>query len=243
MSEAGASRDVAPSRGTGPALVRDFAEVVAGGSEIVAATVTALVLRRWYNRWGATPAEAAAAMPGDELCPCPKMASTRAISIGAPPEEVWAWLVQIGQGRGGFYSFDALENLARCGIHSASEITGEFQELNAGDLIRLAPGQAPCYRVATVERPRVLVLVGADARTRAVPPRPVSAEQPATTWQWVLHPAEGGHGTRLVSRQRYSYARRQSVLWHVVEPVDFVMERRMLHGIKARAENRVMAGA
>jgi hypothetical protein len=206
---------------------------------VAAALITAPVSRRWYNRWGATPAEIAGAMPGDELVPFPKLISTRAVTIGAPPTEVWPWLAQIGQGRGGFYSFDSLENLLRCDIHSADRIVPELQQLHEGDLILLAPAAgAPGYRVAAVEPPQVLVLAGADPKTRAVQPVPASPDEMASTWQWMLRPANGGRHTRLVARQRYSYPRRQSVLWHLVEPVDFVMERQMLGGIKARASNR-----
>jgi hypothetical protein len=183
--------------------------------------------------------EIAGVMPGDELVPFPKLISTRAVTIGAPPVKVWAWLAQIGQGRGGFYSFDSLENLLRCDIHSADRIVPELQQLHEGDLILLAPAAgAPGYRVAAVEPPRVLVLAGADPKTRAVQPVPASPDEMASTWQWMLRPANGGRRTRLVARQRYSYPRRQSVLWHLVEPVDFVMERQMLGGIKARAEAR-----
>ncbi len=219
-------------------LSREVLEGIGGGAQVAVVTLSAPVVRHWYNRWGATPAEIAGTMPGDELVPLPKMTSTRAIAINAPPEDVWAWLVQIGQGRGGFYSFDALENLLRCDIHSADRIIPQLQELHTGDLIRLAPAQAPCYRVATVAPPRVLVLAGADPKTRAVQPIPASADELASTWQWVLRPLDGGRGTRLVARQRYSYPHRQSVLWHLVEPPAFVMERRMLNGIKARAEAR-----
>jgi hypothetical protein len=226
---------------------RGVPAVITGGAQIAAATVTAPVLRRWYNRWGATAAETAAAMPGDELVPFPRMASTRAITIGAAPAAVWAWLVQIGQGRGGFYSFDALENLVGCHIHSADRIDPGLQELRRGDEIRLAPGQAPSYRVAVVEPPHVLVLAVADPKARpAAPeqpaPRPAAPGQLAATWQWLLRPAGGDAATRLVVRQRYSYPRRQAVLWHLAEPVDFVMERRMLHGIRERAELRRPAG-
>jgi F420H(2)-dependent quinone reductase len=209
---------------------------IGGAVRLAAAVITAPAGRHWYNRWGATPAEAAAAMPGDDLVPHPKMASTRAITIGVPPAEVWAWLVQIGQGRGGFYSYDALENLARCDIHSASQIIPRFQGLQPGDLVRLAPGRAPCFRAVTVEPGRVLVLAAADPVTQVVQPAAASPDELASTWQWLLRPVDGGRGTRLVARQRYSYPRGQSVMWHLVEPVSFVMERRMLHGIKARAE-------
>jgi hypothetical protein len=220
----------------------DLLAGISGATQVAAAVITAPVARHWYNRWGATPAEAAGAMPGDGLVPHPKMASTRAITIGAPPARVWAWLAQIGQGRGGFYSYDALENLVRCDIHSASEIIPRLQRLRPGDLIRLAPGRAPCFRVAAAEPPRVLVLAAADPVTQAVQPAAVAPDELASTWQWLLRPVAGSMGTRLVARQRYSYPRGQSVMWHLVEPVSFVMERRMLHGIKARAEGRGRAG-
>ena len=214
----------------------EFLEGIGGGAQVAAIVVTAPVSRRWYNRWGATPAETVGAMPGDQLVPFPKLTSTRAVTIDAPLKEVWAWLVQIGQGRGGFYSIDRLENLLRCDIHSADRIMPELQRLRAGELILLAPGKAPCYRVAVVEPPHVLVLAGADPATRTVQPIPASPDELASTWQWMLRPTGGGRGTRLLARQRYSYPRGQSILWHAVEPVDFVMERRMLGGIKTRAQ-------
>jgi hypothetical protein len=215
------------------------AEVIGGGAHVAAFLLMSPVARRWYNRWGATSADVSNAMPGDELIPFPKMTSTRAVTIDAPPADVWAWLVQIGQNRGGFYSYDALENLVGCHIRSTDQIRPELQELHAGDLILLAPAEAPCYRVAATEPAHALVLAGADPKTRAVRPGPAGPDDVASTWQWVLVPADGGRATRLVARQRYDYPRRQSVLWHLIEPVDFVMERRMLHGIKARAEGRV----
>jgi hypothetical protein len=164
------------------------------------------------------------------------MTSTRAITIGAPPDQVWPWLVQLGQGRGGFYSYDVLENLIRCDIHSADRILPEHQHLVAGDLIRLAPGDTPCYRVAAVARPRFLVLLGADPVTHETPDTPVAEREMGLTWAWRLQPLRNGRATRLLARQRYSYPSKQSVLWHVIEPIDFAMERRMLHGIRERAE-------
>lgn len=203
---------------------------------ILAAVVSAPLARRAYNRWSAVPAEVSAAMPGDDQVPFPQMTSTRALTIDAAPDEVWAWLVQIGQGRGGFYSFDSLENLVGCHIHSATAIDPELQDLRAGDIVRLAPGQAPCYRVTLVDPPRSLVLVSADPKTHLVSPTPTGPGQLAASWQWTLRPLGDGNQTRLVARQRYSYPRSQSILWHLVEPIDFVMERRMLLGIKHRAE-------
>ncbi len=159
-------------------LSREVLEGIGGGAQVAVVTLSAPVVRHWYNRWGATPAEIAGTMPGDELVPLPKMTSTRAIAINAPPEDVWAWLVQIGQGRGGFYSFDALENLLRCDIHSADRIIPQLQELHTGDLIRLAPAQAPCYRVATVAPPASWCWLARTPR-----PGPCSPSPPArTSW-------------------------------------------------------------
>jgi len=98
--------------------------------------LAAPLLRGRYNRWGATTSEVTAPMPGDELVPHPRLGYTRAITVNASPETVWQWLVQIGQGRGGLYSFDGLENLARCNIHSVDRIVGEHQQLSVGDLVR-----------------------------------------------------------------------------------------------------------
>jgi hypothetical protein len=121
----------------------------------------------------------------------------------------------------------------RCDIHSADRILPQLQELHTGDLILLAPTEAPCFRVATVEPRRVLVLAGTDPKSRAVWPVPATPDELANVWQWVLRPAASGRGTRLVVRQRYCYPRRQAALWHFVEAVSFVMEHRMLHGIQS----------
>jgi hypothetical protein len=212
-------------------------DVLVGGSQLLASLLTAPVGRRRYNRWGALDTEVTLAMPGDELVPRPQLGYTRAVEIAAPPERVWPWLVQLGQGRGGLYSFDRLENLVGCDIHSADRVLPDHQQLQVGDLVRLGPVGYPCFRVAQVEPGQSLVLVGADPRP---PHAAASTDAPGgvATWQWELRPASGGQRTRLVSRQRLSYPRRvgMHVLWHLVEQVGFVMERQMLLGIKRRAE-------
>jgi hypothetical protein len=212
-------------------------DVLVGGTQVFAAMLTAPVGRKRYNRWGATAAEVAQAMPGDDLVTHPVLGYTRAITIDAPTDRVWPWLVQMGQGRGGLYSFDGLENLVGCGIHSADRILPAAQQLAVGDLIRLGPSGYPCFRVDRVEPGRALVLVGADPRPPHAPAEPDSPTGIAT-WQWQLRATPDGRGTRLVTRQRLSYppSTGTSVMWHLVEPVGFVMERQMLRGIKRRAE-------
>jgi len=212
-------------------------DVLAGGMQVLATLVVAPVARGRYNRWGATDAEVSGPMPGDELVTAPQLGYTRAITIDAPPERVWSWLVQIGQGRGGLYSFDGLENLARCDIHSAEQVLPGLQHLDCGDLIRLGPPGYPCFRVRQVDPPWTLVLVGADPKP---PHEAPAADDPAgvATWQWQVRQVRDGRATRLVVRQRLTYPPGLSVMWHLVEPVGFVMERQMLRGIKERAESR-----
>lgn len=219
-------------------LLRTLRELVVGGLDVILTMIGAPVLRRRYNRWGATDDELDRPLPGDELVHEPKLGYTRAITIDAPPERVWAWLVQFGQGRGGFYSYDALENLVGCRIHSVDRILAEHQHLEPGDRILSGPGRRASWEVLEVDPPHHLVLMGADPDTKKAPP--VLEEIPergyaASTWQWVLEPIEDDR-TRLVVRQRLTYSPNQRVLWHVVEPINFVMEREMLRGLERRAE-------
>jgi hypothetical protein len=142
------------------------------------------------------------------------------------------------RGRGGLYSYDALENAIGCDIRSAASIVEELQQLEVGELVRLGPEGYPAFQVVGVEPARSLVLMGVDPATHELPPTPVTSDTTAaTTWSWQLKP-RGDEGTRLVTRQRLTFPRTQSVLWHVVEPINFVMERRMLVGIKRRTERR-----
>lgn len=215
---------------------RALREVVVGGSQVLVTVVSAPLVRGRYNRWGAEGHELLAPMPGDDLVPRPRLGYTRAVTVEAPTATVWSWVVQLGQGRGGLYSFDGLENLVGCRIHSADRVVPGLQSLAAGDLVRMGPEGYPCFRVVLARAPTDLVLVGADPR----PPHAVPApDGPGTaTWQFALRPRDDGRATRLVVRQRLTYSGRAGLLWHLVEPVAFVMEREMLRGIRRRAEGR-----
>lgn len=186
----------------------------------------------WHARWGARDEEVRTPLPGDGIAPSPSMASTRAISIEAPPEAVWRWLVQIGQGRGGLFSYDWLENLVGSDIHTLREIRPELQQLAPGDEIRMGPEGYPFFRVVSVEPGQALVLQAADPKSGVAAP---------ASWALVLLPEAGGH-TRLVSRQRNQFAPTAAnvVMWRVLtEPASFVMEHKMLRTLKALAEEQV----
>ncbi len=214
-------------------------ENLMGAAQVGGALILSPLLRSWYNRWGATRQEAALPLPGDELVPDSQMGYTRAITIQAPPEQVWMWLAQIGQGRGGLYSYDGLENLAGCKIHSADRVIPELQNPQVGELIRLGPPGYPCFAVVTLDPARALILVSANPQTG----EPVTSDSQAvkgysiTTWQFILKPL-GESATRLLVRQRLSYSPDMAWVWRLTEPVGFVMERKMLLGIQQRAERK-----
>ena len=191
---------------------------------------TAPLSRRWYRRWGATVEELRRPLPGDEIVAHPRIEHTRAISIAAPPSAVWPWLVQMGQGRGGLYSYDGLENLIGCDLHSADTLLEQHQQLRVGDHVLFGPADKkfPGQVVVEIQPGRAIVMCALHPETRAI--------ERSATWAFVLEPE--GEGTRLIVRGRNGYApgAANHVAWHVVEPIAFVMERRMLRGIKARAE-------
>ena len=212
-------------------------QTVQGAVQVGFTLVLSPILRPWYNSWGASDAEAAGPLAGDELVPEPRMGYTRAITIKAPAERVWPWLAQMGQGRGGLYSYDGLENLAGCDIHSVDRILPELQHPQVGELIRLGPQGYPCFAVASIEGNRALVLISADPKTG----QPVKYEQQKdkgfsiATWQFILQPA-GENGTRLLVRQRLDFSSDLGWIWRLTEPIGFVMERKMMLGIHRRAE-------
>ena len=197
-------------------MLGEVADVVT----VVPLLATAPLYRRWHLRWGATAAEARAAMPGDDLVPVSHFTATRAVTIKARPGEVWPWLTQVGYGRAGFYSYDLLDNLGR---PSAVAIMPQWQRAGVGDLaapMASHPTPSTSFRVADAEPGVRLVWA-----------------KPDSTWAWTLVPAAPGR-TRLVTRLRQRYQPTPAGLMTIIlaEFADFVMMRKMLLGIKARAE-------
>ena len=215
----------------------NFFENLGGAIQVAGTLILSPVLRSWYNRWGATTEEVTQPLPGDDLVPVPKLGYTRALTIQASPENIWSWLAQMGQGRGGLYSYDGLENLAGCKIHSVERIIPELQDIQAGELIRLGPQGYPCFAVAAIDQGQALVLISADPKTgQPVRPDPQAAKgYSIATWQFILQPLNE-NTTRLLVRQRLAYTPDLTWVWRLTEPVGFVMERKMLLGIRDRAE-------
>jgi hypothetical protein len=178
--------------------------------------------RRWYLTWGATGDEANGPLPGDDLLADPELQSTRAVTIGAPPAAVWPWLVQMGSGRGGAYTYDWIENLFGLCMHSADQILPQFQRLAVGDVLPVGPN-GPGMRVEICEPERTLAFRSEDG-----------------TWVWTFQLRPEGLGTRLISRNRIispdASGMTRLVNRVVMEPGSLIMERKMLLGIKERAE-------
>jgi hypothetical protein len=201
---------------------------------LVAAGTGALAVQALHagRNWGATDQEIIAPLPGDELVPEPAEQTTLGVTVDAPAGRVWAWLVQMGQDRGGMYSYDWLENLIGLDIHTTDEIREEWQHLAAGDRIVVVPqGYGPmptgyAFRVAQVDPPRALVL------QQAPPEHPWNGV-------WSFHVVPAGEGRcRLLSRMRTERVPGLGlrIATRIGEPVTLVMTRRMLHGIKERSE-------
>lgn len=206
----------APPRPTAADVARQVRDVIAD----LPLFLTAPFLRRWHRRWGASAAEVAAAMPGDALFPHARYRATRAISIAATPEEVWPWLVQVGCLRGGWYADDLLDNLAH---PSARQIVPELQSLTVGMWLPMDP--RPTAATA-------FVVDGFHA------PDWMLWRTPTSTWAWRLTALPDGR-TRLLTRLRTcsdGHGPRGALTAVLMEIGDFPMMRRMLLGIRARAE-------
>ena len=205
---------------------RELLEQVGDVVHDVPAFLTAPLYRRWHVHWGASPIEIVEPLPGDESLPHAQFQATRAITIDAPPEAVWPWLVQAGCLRAGFYSNDLLDNL---GHPSARSILPDLQHLEVGQWVPMSPSSVPsdvtAFKVHSFEVNRWLLW-----------------SKPDSTWAWRLRRTDSG-GTRLVTRVHAARDWRHPLMAILsvvlMEFGDFAMIRRMLRGIKERAESVV----
>jgi hypothetical protein len=208
----------------------------AGVGGVAAIAAYAFVMRPWLLRWGTTLDEAGQPLPGDELVARPILETTRAITIQASATEIWPWLVQMGQGRGGFYSYDRLENLSGLDIHNADTLEPKFQNLQIGDLIPFWRGGG--VQVIGLDPPRALVLAG---RFDGAGLDELRGGGAGGSWVFVLR-VLNEHTTRLIVRTRVAnFPPFWVSVWLVrvlLEPTHFIMERRMLMGIKERVDTQ-----
>lgn len=207
-----------PARGA--KLVRIVA--VAGSVAAAAAAAYMGLGRRRCLTWGATSEEVDRVMPGDELLVHPDVLSTRAVRIAAPPSAVWPWLMQMGSGKGGVYTYDWIENLGGLNMHSVDVVLPQFQDRKVGDVEALGKS-GPRMRVELLDPERAMVLHSEDGN-----------------WVWSFGLYQESGGTVLVSRNRIATpgaaAPVRAFYTLIMEPGSLIMERKMLLGIKQRAE-------
>jgi hypothetical protein len=193
--------------------------ILIAGVALVAVVLYLRRFRPWQLRWGATYSELSRTLPGDELLSSPTFNATRAITIHARPEIVWSWLVQVGVKRGGWYSYDLLDNLGRS---SARSIVPSLQNIAPGDVLAISPDGKQGMHVIALDPPRSMVW-GTPGQT---------------TWSWALDRLPDG-GTRVITRVRavYRWMSPTIVFSMLIEFADIWMIRKMLLNVKQRAES------
>lgn len=218
-----------------------FAIILEGMVGAIAIAFTILLsplLRGWYRRWGTTGDEAQRALPGDAITPEPRSDMTCAVAIQAAPAQVWPWLAQIGCGRAGWYSYDWLDNGGR---ESARRILPDHQNLALGDTVSATPDGRVRYPVAALEPGHYLILGGTlDTRTGQA----AELSDPNLTAYFsgsnLFYLDETTPGTtRLIYRLRLGWNPTwlNTLAYRVfLEPISFIMARKMLLGIKERVE-------
>ncbi len=203
-----------------------------GAALIVWNMVATPFIGRRRLRWGTVGTEATDSLPGDGLVPEPKWSHTLGVTVDAPPQAVWPWIAQIGQGRGGFYTYQTLENMFGCKITNTTEILPDHQHPAVGGDIYLYP-DGPPLRIEIVDPPNTLVLFGSPAEIGGKETWGVS------TWQYIVNPDPNG-GSRFITRFRYDHAAnwksRLVFRRFPLEVISFVMSRKMMLEIKRLAE-------
>ena len=210
------------------------------GAAIMAISLVTPFLNHRRRYWGATDAEIQRTLPGDDLVPDPKGEYIHAITIQAPAADIWPWLVQIGQSRGGFYSYELLENIIGCKMKNADEIIPEYQHLEVGDSIPMHPTMGSPYKVSSIEPGRALVLqIREDTQTGKTFQLSDTMPDKYMNQSWLFFLDESDDGTtRLISRSRndWNQSLGNTLFFGIFGTFTLEMDRKMLLGIKERAE-------
>jgi len=227
--------------------VQGFRKMMLAGAGTTAAGVGVwAALRGRGLNWGATCDEVVRPLPGDDLVANPLYVTTRAITVKAPAAAVWPWLVQLGQNRGGFYTYEALENLMGLDIHNAATIRSEWQDLHVGeDYVTLDPAENLKMTIAMLEAERAFVILSGAPGEPPQAPGSFFKGELEFSWAFVLDPLDE-HTTRLFIRCRAAWADTFAARLArpvLLEPVHFVMEQRLLRGIRERAERSALRAA
>jgi hypothetical protein len=189
----------------------------------------------WMLNWGANGSEILGTLPGDEVVRNPMYRATRALTIAAPVEDVWSWIAQLGQDRGGFYSYTWIENMMLADIHNVRTINPDWLTRREGELLPLT---SPNYPLGLVQRPEKSL----GPHVRRFEPNAVMVLE---GWgSFVLQPLDGGRTRFIVRDPTPPMSLPVKVLWQIFfEPGHFAMEREMMKGIRSRAEGNLGSGS
>ncbi len=218
-----------------------WGQIVQGleGIFIILACYLTWFLKPIRNRWGLTKKEAARALPGDDLVQNPRSVFSHGIEINAPATDVWPWVAQMGRGRGGFYSYEALENIIGLGIYNTDVILPDYQNPQVGDIIPFGPDNG--YPLAIVEEGRAMVIENyddLDKKMRYDPAEYLPENYLHLSWLWFVEAIDENR-SRFISRNRVDYnpSLKNRFIFKVLSgPIVFAMDRKMCLGIKKRAE-------
>lgn len=209
------------------------------GIGIMIACYLTIFLKPLRDRWGMTKKQLAREFPGDHIVTEPKSEFTHGIDIDAPAESVWPWVVQMGKGRGGFYSYELLENLMGLGIYNTDKVLAEFQHTRVGDMIPFGPESA--YPLVICEPGSAMVIENCDDLDTKKSYDPEQGRPDNflhLSWLWFIEPINDKK-SRFISRNRLNYKSsiiNRMMIGLLLEPIVFAMDRKMCLGIKKRAE-------
>ncbi len=217
---------------------KQIAEGVEGIVIILAGYLT-IFLKTFRSHWGLSRDTAGRSFPGDEIIPEPKAQFTHGVEIDAPTSCIWPWIAQIGQGRGGFYSYELLENLSGLGIYNADEILPEFQYPKLGDKIPFSDKDAyPLIVCKPGSAMAIETCIDLDTNQLYDPTIGTPQNFLHLTWLWYIEPLDKNR-SRFISRNRAvtsSTLKNRLLFGFLMEPIIFAMDRKMCLGIKKRAE-------
>ncbi|MFC1951073.1 hypothetical protein ACFLXN_01525 [Chloroflexota bacterium] len=219
-------------------ILKNVWEAICGAS-LMFILIILPCLRSKLRRWGSTEGELGRELPGDELVKNVKGWYNHAITIKAAPADVWPWIVQLGQNKGGFYTYELLENIAGCKIHNAAAIVSEFQGTKVGDKVMMHPKAAP-YIVAVIDPGRAFVLrlrFNLENNETVDAAEPLPPKYQDSSWLFFVEEMADGT-TRMITRSRndWTQSKTNTFFYGLFGIISLVMDRKMLKGIRKRAE-------
>jgi hypothetical protein len=219
-------------------MLKNIWEAICGVS-LISALFILPFSRPGLRKWGSTEEELSRELPGDELVKEVKGWYNHAITINTASANVWPWIMQLGQNKGGFYSYELLENIVGCNIHNADEIVADFQNTVVGDRVAMSPKGAP-YIVTAIDQGRTFVLrlrVNLQTQETVDIAKPLPPKYQDSSWLLFLDETDKGT-TRLITRSRndWNQSRINTFFYGIFGVISMVMDRKMIKGIKKRAE-------